>query len=501
MVEVDTPSAVAVRHARCCSATSPRSCTRATRRWPSAGPRPCRSTGPSWPSCWGASELRDLSTRPPWPSWSWSCSASPTIGRSGTPTTSTTRSARSATCRRRRGRARPTAVRDGRTGWPSSSRTRRAIRVRVAGEDRWVAIEDAARFRDALGRAAPGRRAGLVPRARAGPARRPGGRFARTHGPFTRRRAGPRLGLGVAVVETRCRRLEAAGRVVQGEFRPGGAGREWCDAEVLRRLRRRSLAALRKEVEPAPPGGAGPVPAGLARRRAGGPRRAGSTPCTGWSSSSRARRPGLGPGAAGPARPAAGLHARPCSTSCAPRARWSGPGRARSAATTAGWRCPRRRRPRSCCPSPLPVELSPGAEAVRDALADRGALFFRQVVGRRVGRSDDAERPGGAVGAGLGRPGHQRHAGSAPGAASAAPGTRPASRSRARRGPGTPVAGSARRPAPAAGRCCPTASRTPPDAVHAAWPSSSWTATGCSPAGRSWPRSTSRAGSPPSTPC
>src|SRR6266487_5849917 len=72
------------------------------------------------------------------------------------------------------------------------------------------------------------------------------------HGPFLAADVARRLGLGVAVVEQTLVRLEGAGRVVAGEFRPGGAGREWLDAEVLRRLRRRSLAALRKEVEPVP---------------------------------------------------------------------------------------------------------------------------------------------------------------------------------------------------------------------------------------------------------
>ncbi len=79
------------------------------------------------------------------------------------------------------------------------------------------------------------------------------GRYARTHGPFHPQQVAARLGLGVAVVHDTLQRLAAAGRVVEGEFRPGGQGTEWCDSEVLRRLRRRSLAALRKEVEPVEP--------------------------------------------------------------------------------------------------------------------------------------------------------------------------------------------------------------------------------------------------------
>ncbi len=75
-------------------------------------------------------------------------------------------------------------------------------------------------------------------------------RYARTHGPFHAEQVGLRLGLGVAVVNAALDRLRGAGRVMAGEFRPGGQGTEWCDAEVLRTIRRRSLAALRREVEP-----------------------------------------------------------------------------------------------------------------------------------------------------------------------------------------------------------------------------------------------------------
>jgi ATP-dependent Lhr-like helicase len=135
--------------------------------------------------------------------------------------------------------------------------SRRAIRVRIAGEERWLAIEDAGRVRDALGVALP---VG-VPEAFTEPVRDPLGdlvsRYARTHGPFTAAACAQRFGLGVAVVHGTLQRLAATGRVTSGEFRPDGAGTEWCDADVLRTLRRRSLAALRKEVEPVPPAALG----------------------------------------------------------------------------------------------------------------------------------------------------------------------------------------------------------------------------------------------------
>jgi ATP-dependent helicase Lhr and Lhr-like helicase len=78
-------------------------------------------------------------------------------------------------------------------------------------------------------------------------------RYARTHGPFAAATCAARFGLGVFVVEQALKRLSATGRASAGEFTPGGAGTEWCDAEVLRMLRRRSLAALRREIEPVPP--------------------------------------------------------------------------------------------------------------------------------------------------------------------------------------------------------------------------------------------------------
>ncbi|MBM2617712.1 ATP-dependent helicase [Actinoplanes sp. LDG1-06] len=146
------------------------------------------------------------------------------------------------------------AVRGVEESWMSTLETnRRAIRIRVAGEERWIGIDDAGRYRDALGVALP---VGL-PEAYLSSVADPLGdlvaRYARTHGPFAAATCAARFGLGVFVVEQALKRLSATGRVAQGEFSPGGAGSEWCDAEVLRMLRRRSLAALRREIEPVPP--------------------------------------------------------------------------------------------------------------------------------------------------------------------------------------------------------------------------------------------------------
>ena len=149
-------------------------------------------------------------------------------------------------------------------------RANRALRVNIAGTERIAAVEDAARLRDALGVPLPMG----VPLAFIEPVADPlgdlVGRYARTHGPFTAAEAASRLGLGSAVVVTALQRLAADGRVLEGEFRPiesapqpaegldagqhhRAASSEWCDVEVLRRLRRRSLAALRHEVEPVEP--------------------------------------------------------------------------------------------------------------------------------------------------------------------------------------------------------------------------------------------------------
>jgi ATP-dependent Lhr-like helicase len=149
---------------------------------------------------------------------------------------------------------------------------RRAVRVRIAGDERWIAIEDVARYRDGVGVTAP---VG-VPAAFLGPAA--GAldgllaRYARTHGPFLAPEAGRRWALPIGIVNDALERLLANGSLLLGEFRPGGAEREWCDPDVLRLLRRRSLARLRREVEPVDPAALGRfLPAWHGAAPVGGP--------------------------------------------------------------------------------------------------------------------------------------------------------------------------------------------------------------------------------------
>ncbi|MFL6266399.1 MAG: DEAD/DEAH box helicase, partial [Actinomycetes bacterium] len=268
--------------------------------------------------------------------------------------------------------------------------TRRAVRLRVGGQERWVAIEDVARLRDGLGAAPP---VG-VPQAFLEPVADPVGdlvaRYARTHGPFLADDPARRLGLGVAVVSQTLARLEAAGRVVQGEFRPGGSGREWLDAEVLRRLRRRSLAALRREVEPVPTeamarflgawqgvGPAGPRSADVdALFRVVEQLQGAAVPASALERQILAARlPGYHPG----------LLDQLCASG---EVVWAGLG---ALGSDDGWvglyladAAP------LLLPEPVPVELSPLATQVRDALAARGAMFFRQ-LSEAVGSTNDSE--------------------------------------------------------------------------------------------------------------
>jgi len=131
--------------------------------------------------------------------------------------------------------------------------TRRVVPVRMAYGDAWAVVEDVARLRDGLGVPVPAGTPATFTEPVNDPLADLVARYARTHGPFTDGQVAARLGLGAAVVRHTLQRLEAQGRVLTGEFRPTGVGDEWCDAEVLRRLRRRSLAKLRHEIEPVDP--------------------------------------------------------------------------------------------------------------------------------------------------------------------------------------------------------------------------------------------------------
>src|SRR4029077_15064575 len=127
------------------------------------------------------------------------------------------------------------------------------VPVRIAGEARWIAAEDVARYRDALGVAPP---QGVAEAHLAASARPLEGlllRWARRHSPFLAEAPARRWGLPVGAVEPALESLAAEGTLLRGESGPGGVEREWTDPDVLRLLRRRSLARLRREIEPVDP--------------------------------------------------------------------------------------------------------------------------------------------------------------------------------------------------------------------------------------------------------
>ena len=262
---------------------------------------------------------------------------------------------------------------------------RRVIRVRMAGEERWAAIEDAGRLQDALGVPLP---VG-IPEAFTAVVADPLGdlvaRYARTHGPFNAIEPATRFGIPASSVIAALERLAAAGRVLSGEFRPGGSGTEWCDSEVLRRVRRRTMAALRKEAEPVAAADAGDAAAGLA---VGGPGRGvaaarGGRRAAGRGAAGRRRGPGLRAGAPDPALPGRGLLADDARR--ADVLRRGGVGRRRIA----------RRRRRLGDAVPCGTGAAPASGALRGpgsgpgargdplgALGDDAALFLRGIVAR-----------------------------------------------------------------------------------------------------------------------
>jgi ATP-dependent Lhr-like helicase len=291
-------------------------------------------------------------------------------------------------------------------GWLAElDAARRAIEVRIGGEPRWAAIEDAGRLRDALGVPLPPG----VPAAFAEPVPDPLGdlvaRYARCHGPFTALAVAGRYGLGQSVVGGALHRLAAERRVVEGEFLPGGRGTEWCDVEVLRLLRRRCLAKLRKEVEPAPPQAlAAFLPAWQNAGQPAGGARPGSTAV---GRSGRRWRP-TGPDAvydvvdqlAGAAVPASALETlvlpgripgyQPAvldELTAAGEVVWAGAG---GLPGSDGWvvLAPAPAAP-LLLPPPAEITMTPVHDAVLEVLAGGGGLFFRMLADRVAGMLTD----------------------------------------------------------------------------------------------------------------
>ena len=128
--------------------------------------------------------------------------------------------------------------------------SRRAVRVRIASEYRYIPVEYAARYRDALGTPLPPGLADVFLSSVDGALTEITRRYARTHLPFTSAELGKRYGLAPDDVEPTLRALHGQGKLLEGEFRPNGRHREWCDPEILKRIRQKSLARLRREIEP-----------------------------------------------------------------------------------------------------------------------------------------------------------------------------------------------------------------------------------------------------------
>lgn len=127
---------------------------------------------------------------------------------------------------------------------------RRAVEMHIGGEPRWVIAEDAALYRDAFGAMPPKGLPTSLLGAVEQPLEQVFSRYARTHGPFTGQTLALRYGMTKAQAEPALRRLMARSKLLEGGFLPQGSGREFCDPEVLRKIRRRTLAKLRSQVAP-----------------------------------------------------------------------------------------------------------------------------------------------------------------------------------------------------------------------------------------------------------
>jgi ATP-dependent Lhr-like helicase len=136
-------------------------------------------------------------------------------------------------------------------GWLDGlSGAKRALTVSFAGQTWWVAIEDIGVLRDGVGVAVPVGVPTAFTESVSDPLVELLGRYARTNGPFTTHQAATRFGLGLRVTADVLGRMAVDGKLIRGEFTTDSDGDQWCDADVLKILRRRSLAALRAQVEP-----------------------------------------------------------------------------------------------------------------------------------------------------------------------------------------------------------------------------------------------------------
>ncbi|HXY66143.1 MAG TPA: ATP-dependent helicase [Mycobacterium sp.] len=255
---------------------------------------------------------------------------------------------------------------------------KRALMVSFAGQSWWVAIEDIGRLRDGVGVAVPVGVPASFTEAVTDPLGELLGRYARTHAPFTTSDVAARFGLGLRVAADVLGRLAADGRLVRGEFSAEAAGDQWCDADVLRILRRRSLAALRAQVEP--------VSTSAYARFLPGWHQVGSATNTGLDGLAA-----VVDQLAGVALPASAIE----SLVLPPRVRgyspamldellasgevvWSGAG---SVSAGDGWVA---FHPADAAPltltAPATIELTVAHHAILDTLAGGGAFFFRQLA-------------------------------------------------------------------------------------------------------------------------
>ncbi len=290
---------------------------------------------------------------------------------------------------------------------------RRALEVRIAGQLRWIAIEDAGRVRDALGAALP---VG-VPEAFTEPVTDPLGelltRFARTRGPFTAEHVALRFGLGVAVASGVLERMRTAGKLLRGQLRPvreisdndaADGNRQWhgpqyCDVEVLRRLRRGSLARLRADVEPVEPAVLGrflPEWHGIGRHAIGSTSAATSTSADDVLDvvEQLAGTPIVASALESlvlPARLAGYTPALLDELTAAGEITWSGCG---ALAGNDGWiACAPAELANSLLPAPdIEALITPLHQAIHAALSN-GALFFRELVHRSRALLAEASEP------------------------------------------------------------------------------------------------------------